>query len=48
MTATAKRALMPKLRFPEFRDAGEWEEVDLGIKTIKVGSGITPRGGDKT
>lgn len=30
MTATAKRALVPKLRFPEFRDAGEWEENHIG------------------
>ena len=37
----------PKLRFPEFRDAGAWEERPLGSKTIKVGSGITPNGGEK-
>ena len=30
MTATAQHALVPKLRFPEFRDAGEWEEKKLG------------------
>lgn len=30
MTATEKRAQVPKLRFPEFRDAGEWEEKTLG------------------
>jgi len=29
MTATAKRAKVPKLRFFEFRDAGEWEEKSL-------------------
>lgn len=29
MTAKTKRALVPKLRFPEFRDAGEWEEKVL-------------------
>ncbi len=23
------KVLVPKLRFPEFRDAGEWEENDL-------------------
>ena len=39
---------LPRLRFPEFRDAGEWEAKELGAKTTKVGSGITPRGGDKT
>jgi type I restriction enzyme S subunit len=37
----------PRLRFPEFRDKGEWEESNLGPMTTKVGSGITPRGGDK-
>lgn len=25
-----KKALVPELRFPEFRDAGEWEEYQLG------------------
>jgi type I restriction enzyme S subunit len=38
---------VPSLRFPEFQDAGEWEENELGPKTNKVGSGITPSGGDK-
>ncbi|HAP42865.1 MAG: hypothetical protein A2087_00060 [Spirochaetes bacterium GWD1_61_31] len=38
---------VPKLRFPEFRDAGEWEESTVGDKSIKVGSGVTPNGGDK-
>ena len=37
----------PRLRFPEFQNAGEWEGGDLGSKTTKVGSGITPNGGDK-
>jgi type I restriction enzyme S subunit len=37
----------PLLRFSEFRDAPEWGEVVLGSLTTKVGSGITPRGGDK-
>ncbi|WP_297926970.1 restriction endonuclease subunit S [Metallibacterium sp.] len=37
----------PRLRFPEFRDAPEWSGRALGPMTIKVGSGITPRGGDK-
>lgn len=27
---TEKRGLVPKLRFPEFREAGEWEEKPLG------------------
>lgn len=38
---------VPKRRFPEFRDKGEWGAEELGGKTIKVGSGITPTGGDK-
>ncbi|MDZ4349426.1 MAG: restriction endonuclease subunit S [Xanthomonadaceae bacterium] len=37
----------PRLRFPEFRDAPEWNDRSLGSMTTKVGSGITPRGGDK-
>lgn len=43
----AEGETLPKLRFPEFRDAGEWEQFDLGPLTTKVGSGITPTGGDK-
>lgn len=38
---------VPRLRFPEFRDAGEWEEYELGLLTTKIGSGITPLGGEK-
>jgi type I restriction enzyme S subunit len=37
----------PRLRFPEFRNVGKWKESELGPKTTKVGSGITPTGGDK-
>lgn len=37
----------PHLRFPEFQTAGEWEGGELGPKANKVGSGITPTGGDK-
>jgi len=43
----AESETLPKLRFPEFHDAEEWEENPLGNKTIKVGSGITPNGGEK-
>ena len=25
-----KKSVVPRLRFPEFRDAGEWEEIELG------------------
>jgi type I restriction enzyme S subunit len=38
----------PRLRFPEFQDKGAWVGKELGSKTRKVGSGITPTGGDKT
>ena len=37
----------PRLRFPEFQNTGEWEDGELGPKTSKIGSGITPTGGDK-
>ena len=37
----------PRWRFPEFRDAGEWGFRSLGAMTTKIGSGVTPRGGDK-
>jgi type I restriction enzyme S subunit len=42
-----KKGLVPRLRFPEFREAGEWEHQELGHLSTKVGSGITPKGGDK-
>ena len=38
---------LPRLRFPEFRDAPEWKLRPLGQMTSKVGSGITPLGGDR-
>ncbi len=38
---------VPKLRFPEFRGKGEWDTVKLGDKTNKIGSGKTPKGGNK-
>lgn len=37
----------PRLRFPEFRDAPEWKSRELGSMTSRVGSGITPLGGEK-
>jgi len=43
----AEGETLPKLRFPEFWDAGEWEENLLDSQVMKVGSGITPKGGDK-
>lgn len=36
---------LPRLRFPEFADADDWEEKKLGEVCEKVGSGITPQGG---
>lgn len=38
---------MPALRFPEFLAYKPWETESLGNKTIKVGSGITPSGGEE-
>ena len=35
---------VPNLRFPEF--TGEWKKCIIGELTIKVGSGVTPRGGE--
>lgn len=43
----AEGKTVPKLRFTEFQDTGEWLSEDLGEHTDKVGSGITPKGGDK-
>lgn len=37
----------PRWRFPEFRNNGEWKTRSLGSMTQKIGSGVTPRGGDK-
>jgi type I restriction enzyme, S subunit len=37
---------IPKYRFPEFEDDGEWVEKKLGELTLKVGSGVTPVGGE--
>jgi len=37
--AKKQHALVPKLRFPEFRDAGEWERLQVGdIITLEYGS----------
>ena len=35
---------VPPLRFPEF--SGEWKMCTIGELTTKVGSGVTPRGGE--
>ncbi|MCK5384592.1 MAG: restriction endonuclease subunit S, partial [Alphaproteobacteria bacterium] len=47
MAKDNQKQLLPKLRFPEFRDAGEWNTESVGNQTKKVGSGITPKGGNK-
>ena len=39
-----KRPNVPPLRFPEFTN--EWDRSKLGFLTTKVGSGLTPRGGN--
>ena len=40
----SKNLNVPHLRFPEF--SGEWKKCTIGGLTIKVGSGVTPRGGE--
>ncbi|SEH08253.1 restriction endonuclease subunit S [Candidatus Venteria ishoeyi] len=47
MNKPEKKGLVPELRFPEFLGEWEWHTEELGCKTKKVGSGITPKGGDK-
>jgi type I restriction enzyme S subunit len=47
MSKQAKKALVPKLRFPEFRDAGEWELKELG-DLVDIKSGISPSRYDLT
>ena len=42
MTQTQKQNV-PKLRFPGFE--GDWENSKLGQNVVKVGSGVTPKGG---
>jgi type I restriction enzyme, S subunit len=39
---------LPRLRFPQFRNAPKWTARELGSMTIKIGSGITPTGGSAT
>ena len=36
MTPAIKRTLVPKLRFPEFRDAGEWETKELSELAVII------------
>lgn len=37
----------PRLRFPEFRNGPEWDVRPLGPLAARVGSGITPLGGER-
>lgn len=39
MREQRKQVLLPKLRFPEFRDAGEWEKTKLGDIGKFIGGG---------
>jgi len=39
-------ANVPRLRFKEFENSGEWVVKKLGDMTLKVGSGVTPFGGE--
>ena len=46
MNNELEKKIVPKLRFPEFRDNEEWKEKTLGNIVEKVGSGTTPHGGE--
>lgn len=47
MAKRGASTVVPRLRFPEFRNGPEWELRELGPMTSKVGSGITPLGGEQ-
>lgn len=47
MSEEVNENIVPALRFPEFGGKGKWGIEELGRKTKKIGSGITPKGGDK-
>lgn len=40
-TTPATTRLVPRLRFPEFRDAGEWEEKNVGSVMLSVTNGLS-------
>lgn len=42
----AEGETVPELRFGEFLNTPEWNPTTVGSKAIKVGSGITPKGGN--
>jgi hypothetical protein len=41
-----KKAIQPRLRFPEFRDAGEWDQKRLGDEGALLSSLTGKAGGD--
>lgn len=41
------KKVVPELRFGEFEEDGNWRLIQLGNETTKIGSGKTPRGGNK-
>ena len=43
----AEGETVPGLRFAEFEGNDGWAEEQIGNQAVKVGSGITPTGGDK-
>ena len=47
MTGSTKRGLVPKLRFPAFRDVGEWEEVPLSELVGSLDAGVSVNSGDR-
>ncbi|EHK2889521.1 hypothetical protein J7G16_004426, partial [Vibrio parahaemolyticus] len=47
MSKQENKVLVPELRFPMFQSSENWVIDNLGENTVKVGSGITPKGGDK-
>ena len=38
-----KKAVVPRLRFPEFRDAGEWEVCAIEEMAERIAQGGTPK-----
>ena len=36
---------LPRLRFRQFHNLGEWVHTELGLEAEKIGSGVTPKGG---
>lgn len=44
---TIEGGMVSELRFSEFENDPEWVVTTIGSKATKVGSGITPKGGDK-